>query len=312
MKTEAEAMAELHAIALKMHAEGKIKPPQTVAVVVERPLEDVFAKISELTEQRTEQFRAYLANASEQRECKRHPGQIAVLNEEASHAATDAYWSKPEQIRLIYRCPQCISVTTVDRRARKIVQSGIPADVRHATFDNFDTNRCDVKAETDFKTPADFLAKTKTFASGSLRNLFLCGTPGIGKGHLAAAVAIERLNAGESIAWIECARLFNAYHEAYANGGTEAVTVKYAAASLLVLDEICLRNLPADGEEILFAILDRRHKAGLQTLLLGNAIAEDVRKWLGSRIVDRLRSGGVAFCYGEWASMRGATGDGAF
>lgn len=82
-------------------------------------------------------------------------------------------------------------------------------------------------------------------------------------------------------------------------------------ADLLILDELCLRDLPADGEEILFTLFDSRQKTARRTLCLGNKPAQETRLWLGDRISDRLRSGGVTFCYGAWQSMRGGAGDGA-
>jgi len=232
--------------------------------------------------------------------CDSH-GTAAMLNREASRAAAEPVWT----------CPACEREKLAKRHAKRIEVAGIPADVRHATLENFGVNRPATKASDGCVSPMKFLEAAKKFEAGEVRNVGFAGTPGIGKGHLAAALAISALARGQSVAWVECARLFSVYHRSYKTDETELVTDKYAAAKLLVLDEICLRDLPADGEEILFSILDRRHKAGLQTIFLGNAPAEAIRKWLGSRIVDRLRSGGVAFCYGEWQSMRGGENDGA-
>jgi DNA replication protein DnaC len=249
---------------------------------------------------KSEEFAAMLDAEPQKKACELH-GTPAILNREASLAAAKPVWT----------CPACESERLAKRHAKRIEAAGIPADVRHATLENFSTDRAGVKTDKGFVGPEKFLAAARNFAAGQVRNVGFAGTPGIGKGHLAAALAIEALKGGKSVAWIECARLFAAYHRAYKTDETEAVTDRYASASLIVLDEICLRDLPADGEEILFGILDRRHKAGRQTIFLGNAPADAIRKWLGSRIVDRLRSGGVSFCYGEWQSMRGGENDGA-
>ena len=251
---------------------------------------------------KSEQFAAKLAAMPSERPCSVHPDRMATLNEEASYAAGNA----------VYRCPECVTTSAAAKRERRMMAAGIPSDVRHATLLNFQTSRATVKLEQGFVTPETFLQNALKFSKGEIRNLLLCGTPGIGKGHLAAALAIDAIDSGESVAWIDCASLFSAYHRAYSENRTEAVLAPYATASLLVLDEVCLRDLPADGEEILFAIFDRRHKAALPSVLLGNAIAAKARTWLGGRIVDRLRTGGVAFCYGEWQSMRGNGDDGKF
>lgn len=276
-------------------------PPPFDIVIPERCFDlAALDKLEATIRARSEAFDAMLDAQPQRKPCDVH-GTPSLINREASRAAAAPVWT----------CPACESERLAKRHAKRIEAAGIPADVRHATIENFDINRPDAKIGSGFVAPAKFVEAAIRFQAGEVRNVGFAGTPGLGKGHLAAALAIGALVNGKTAAWIECARLFNAYHRAYKDDTTESVTDKYAAAHLLVLDEICLRDLPADGEEILFGILDRRHKAGLQTIFLGNAPAEAIRKWLGSRIVDRLRSGGVAFCYGEWASMRGNEGDGA-
>lgn len=279
-----------------------LTPPPDFDIVIPERCFDLAAldKLESTIRAKSEAFEAMLDACQQQILCETHATR-AILNREASLAAAKPVWT----------CPACESERLAKRHAKRIEAAGIPADVRHACLENFQTNRVDVKRTDGCVSPEKFLEAAKRFAAGEVRNVGFAGTPGIGKGHLAAALAIDALTRGKSVAWVECARLFAAYHRAYKTDETESVLDRYATASMIVLDEICLRDLPADGEEILFAILDRRHKVGLQTIFLGNAPAEAIRKWLGSRIVDRLRSGGVAFCYGEWASMRGGEGDGA-
>ena len=210
----------------------------------------------------------------------------------------------------VYVCPTCIAKAQRERFLAKLTRLGIPADVHEATLDNFRVDRPGVN--TAYNSPQKLLEASKRFLAGEVRNLVLAGTVGIGKGHLGAALAICAIKAGKRVAWAECAKLFAEYHDAYSTRGTEKVLAPLIRADLLVLDEVCLRKLPEDGEEILFNIIDPRHKAGRQTVLLGNKPAAETRAWLGERIRDRLKSGGIAFCFGEWESMRGGECDGAF
>jgi DNA replication protein DnaC len=212
----------------------------------------------------------------------------------------------------VYVCPACTEAKRKEKRLEKLHRIGIPFDVCTATLDNFQLDRPNIKTGEGFNSPDKFLEFVKLHRCGEIRNLILAGTPGIGKGHLAAALAIEAIDAGKRVAWIECARLFASYHAAYATQTTERVVEPLITADLLVIDEICLRKLPEDGEEILFVVLDGRHKAKRQTVLLGNKTAAETRSWLGERIRDRLNSGGIKFAYGEWDSMRGNDADGAF
>lgn len=250
---------------------------------------------------KSEAFMAMLDAQPQTRKCHVETHRPANLNQEASLKAAEP----------VYTCAECEHEAYLSRMTSRIEKAGIPADVRHATLANFRPDRLGVKCGEGMVGPLKFLEKAGDFANGKLRNLVLAGSPGIGKGHLAAALCIQAIFKGQSVKWAECARLFSEYHRAYSKDATEPVIEAHARPTLLVLDEICLRDLPADGEEILFAILDRRQKAGRRTILLGNHPAVTAKAWLGARICDRLRSGGIAFCYGEWDSMRGTQQDGA-
>lgn len=209
-----------------------------------------------------------------------------------------------------YHCPACLRDKAEAQKRERYLAKGIPRDVLHATLDNF-VIATNPKNETGYTSPAKFLSNAKAFANGELRNLILAGTAGLGKGHLAAAIAKQRIDAGKRVRWTTCARLFADYHRAYKNDATQDVVTPLVRADLLVLDEVCFRDLPSDGEEILFEVIDPRSQQGKQTLILGNKPAQETREWLGERILDRLRSGKLKFCYGQWPSMRGTENDGA-
>ena len=294
-----QAQREHESRQARKHEEARLTAAAAASAsqITESKLEGLLAA----AEARSEAFRAELSAKPATCECRQHAGQTAILVEEASFSAG----------RAVYRCPLCIRDATELRKERRIIQAGIPTDVRHATFENFDARREEVKLEKGFSTPAQFAESAQELHTRQIRNLLLCGSPGIGKGHLAAAVALARLQEGSSVAWVYCQQLFHDWHVAYSNGGPEHLKAKLVGTGLLVLDEIAMRDLPADGEEILFNILDGRHKAGLQTCLLSNATIARVKQWLGDRIVDRLRSGKIAACYGEWRSMRGERSDGS-
>lgn len=282
------------------------RPPESDPLVTDDQIAaDALERQLASIQQRSEAFAQSLATGPQTQPCP-VCGHEAKLDLDACYKGTTA--------KAVYTCEYCAETKAARELGERIERAGIPSDVRGATLDNFEIDRPNVKCGKEYpthKTPTQFLAAAREFLIKGKRNLILAGTPGIGKGHIAAAIAIHFLKQGWRIAWIECAKLFRDYHRAYANDTNEAITDRLGTVRLLVIDEICLRDLPADGEEILFAILDRRHKDGLPTIFLGNKPADEIRAWLGGRITDRLRSGGVIFCYGEWESMRGRAADGA-
>lgn len=250
---------------------------------------------------RSEIFENELGSAPDTMRCFRCGHDTAVKNEDKS-------WKVG---MIAYDCAKCAEDDRQQRIGAAIERAGIPSDVRHATLANYVTDRPNVQAKAGQHTPTQFLEAAKRFCLKGDRNLVLAGSVGIGKGHLAAALAKYFIEQNWKVAWIECARLFRDYHRAYKDCSHEAIADRLGTVGLLVLDEICLRDLPADGEEILFSILDQRHKGGRPTIMLANKPAAEIKAWLGDRITDRLRSGGVSFCYGEWESMRGRPTDSA-
>lgn len=287
----------------------KPKPGTVLAAVLnEPPLTEPNGRIATDLEQklsgifkRSEQFENELKSAPDTIRCFRCGYATAVKNDEKSWKAG----------MVAYDCPDCAEDDRQQRIGAAIERAGIPTDVRHATLENYTTSRPSIQTEAGQHSPVQFLEAARRFKLKGDRNLVLAGSVGIGKGHLAAALAKFFIEQHWKVAWIECARLFRDYHRAYKDGTHEAIADRLGTVGLLVLDEICLRDLPADGEEILFSILDQRHKGGRPTILLANKPAAEIKAWLGDRITDRLRSGGVSFCYGEWESMRGRPTDSA-
>lgn len=256
-------------------------------------------KLQESNEARLVAFEKRMDAEPQSLPCGWHGAGQRVLNREAS----------VRQGKAVYLCRACAVEQKQLRCTDPVAAAGVPMDVRHATLENFSLHRHEVRQGRGFHSPAHFLKAAREFDAGHVRNLFLCGAPGLGKGHLGAALAKLTLQRGKSVLWVECPHYFRICHQAYEKGDLDAVIDRYIAASLLVLDEVCMRSLPADGEELLFNLIDGRHKAGRRTLLLGNMGAEATRQWLGDRVNDRLRSGGVHFCYGEWSSSRGTQTD---
>lgn len=275
------------------------RPPEDETLVANDRLADAaMERMLKRIEERSTQFLAELENAPRHKECPACNGVQALSLEDSK-----------ERMTHVYHCATCSDRKNQREIGERIERAGIPDDVRHATLDNFKVDRSNVSPK--YQSPKTFVSAARAFLAAEKRNAILAGTPGIGKGHLAAAVAIEFIRQGKRVAWIECSRLFKSYHKAYQTNSTDYIIDTLGEVDLLVLDEVCLRELPADGEEILFGVLDRRHKKALQTLLLANKTADEIKAWLGGRVSDRLRSGGLAFCYGEWDSMRGGEFDGS-
>lgn len=274
-------------------------PSQPAASEADQRTQEIFAR----WEDNRRSWAALIQAQPPVRPCEKHPGTQATLNPDLSSAQA-----------FIYDCPLCQREEQERQLSKRIADgmanSGIPHSVRHASLENFITDRSSVNPRLHH--PSVFLLAAVRLAVGEIRNTFFCGPPGIGKSHLGAALARLKIKAGLTVAWTTCPDLFRAYHRSYeGHYSPEDVENYFISRGLLVLDEVCLDSLPKDGERILYKILDRRHDEGLPSILLSNQGAAAVNAWLGGRIMDRLRSGGLSLCYGEWDSLRGTEFDGA-
>ena len=265
-------------------------------------LATILDRLSAAQHRRTEWITAQIDALPASKPCPAHPAITATLDTTATRQRLS---EDGTTAAALYTCPQCIQDARAHRFLHQQTTAGIPRDVQHATLANFDLNRPPLPGGRSPHTPREFLEAAHAVLTRAARNLILGGTPGIGKGHLAAAIANQRLREGYGVKWDRLHNVFIAYHSAYAHDRTAAVIRHYVSAHLLILDEVGLQPLPADGEAILWEIIDGRHQKQRQTILLTNLDGPGFQRTVGNRITDRLREGKRHALYGTWQSSRG-------
>jgi DNA replication protein DnaC len=137
-------------------------------------------------------------------------------------------------------------------------------------------------------------------------SMLFIGRPGTGKSHLACAIARNVMRLGDRALYTTVSAFTRAVRETY-NGGkrTESqVLESYASPALLVLDEIGATAGSDHERQMLFELVNQRYEARRPTLLVSNLNADEVRLFLGERIMDRLRDGGGKLLRCDWESFR--------
>ena len=258
-------------------------------------------------------FFDYLDSQPTSRPCVAHPHHTAVLNREKSINDWHHQTNKPlHKWSPVYICGECVQAAREAAFRQVQINAGLPLDVLHATLTNFETDRPDI--DSRYVSPAQFVAFAQAFAERRISTLILGGGVGIGKGHLVAALANQRLKLGHGVKFLRAQALFDAVHRSY---GAKAFPTKAqivdecSDVALLILDEVALKDLPADGEDILFPILDARHQRHKQVLMTTNQPYAALKPWFGERCWDRLndhRHQAPVYLYGQWRSMRGDAG----
>lgn len=210
---------------------------------------------------------AWMATQPQQQPCSKHPDQMASLVDARKR---DDGWQP------IYApCVKCELETKEQDRRERLRFCGAPADLLHATVDNWVPPR---GCEHYPKTIADFARTARGF-------LILTGTNGNGKTHL--AVAAMRLVRGAI--FVKQREMLRALRRTYdpPPQARDPIPVCQKAAWLM-LDELVIPE-SKDEAQMLDAVIDYRYCELLPTIVTTNLSWNTLRDGLGERLADRLR-----------------------
>ena len=94
------------------------------------------------------------------------------------------------------------------------------------------------------------------------RNVLICGQTGVGKSHLAQALAHEAARQGFDILFASAHQMLQSLHAGRADGTAERRLASYLKPHLLVLDDFGLKPLPPSGPVDLYDVVDGRYERG--------------------------------------------------
>jgi DNA replication protein DnaC len=148
-------------------------------------------------------------------------------------------------------------------------------------------------AITAMKTLADFdwsfnpkLPKTKIVELASARfvethsGVLLIGPPGVGKSHIATAIAIGAIRAGRRALVRSTFDLAADFAEADATGARRELVQQLTRVDLLVLEDFGMKKLASTAAEDLLEVFVRRHETA-STLITTNRPTQDWGVFLG-------------------------------
>jgi len=94
------------------------------------------------------------------------------------------------------------------------------------------------------------------------QNVLICGPTGVGKSHMAQALAHEACVQGFSVLFVQTHRMLQNIHGGRADGTRDRRLFNYLRPDLLVLDDFGLRPLQSPGPEDLYDVIDGRYESG--------------------------------------------------
>ena len=110
------------------------------------------------------------------------------------------------------------------------------------------------------------------------------GSPGLGKSHIAKALALLAVQRGYTVFYREAHALVDDIHQARELGELRKYRATIKAADLVVIDDLFLRKLPPNaGDELADLIMSRYEKSS--TLITSNRDIDDWAKLLGDAVI---------------------------
>lgn len=188
---------------------------------------------------------------------------------------------------------------------RKLGRACIPPRFAVKTFDDY---------QADTKEQQRALRMCKDYADNfeeyrkAGTSILLLGDVGTGKTHLAASIANQVVRETRFTAVYTAAssivrhvkRTFDRDFE-LSEGQVYAL---YSEMDLLVIDEVGVQNATEFELTVMFEVVNSRYEEMMPTLVISNRSIEDLPRYLGDRVVDRLREGGGKMVPFDWKSKR--------
>ncbi len=119
--------------------------------------------------------------------------------------------------------------------------------------------------------------------------LLLLGGNGCGKTHLAAAIARDRIEAGDSVAMVNVPDLLDELRASFAPDATQSYDRLFGRlleVDLLVLDDLGAQKSSQWAEEKLYQLLNHRHLSRSHTVVTANMKVRDFEPRIRSRLAD--------------------------
>ncbi len=195
----------------------------------------------------------------------------------------------------------CIKRATA-RRA--YYTSGLGKALDGQTFESFDMRYYGGKTKSGFSVNELMQnvfeyckSYAESFKTGS-DSLLMIGGAGLGKTHLATAIARVVIDKGHSVVYESAQNVVNSYEAEHFGRSTNADTGRYTDCELLIIDDLGTEFVTPFSVSVFFNLLNHRIINGLPTIVTTNLKLSEIETNYKERIYSRLLGDytTLAFC----------------
>jgi DNA replication protein DnaC len=175
------------------------------------------------------------------------------------------------------------------------LQDDLGSELSMCRFETFDLRRA---ADEESQASLAFaLDAARRFLTDPRQWLYFYGAPGVGKSHLAAAIALAWVDSGLGrVAYASVPKLLRFLRAGYSDGSADDRLTALQLVELLILDDLGTEyHKPGEGssygstDSLLFELIADRYSYGRATIITSNVSIDEIDTRIGSRIKGKAR-----------------------
>lgn len=192
------------------------------------------------------------------------------------------------------------------QRILKYINSGIPKRFLKASFTNYNL-AVSQKAVSNLNAVKGYAENfDQVLDLGAC--FTMCGKPGTGKSHLAAALTKALVDLGRPVIFTSMYRMLSrvkaTYDKINRRETEETVIENLTSCDLLIVDEVGIQLSTDKDMSLFFQIVNGRYDRVLPTVLIANLERDELKNFIGERCYDRFQENkGVTLAF-DWESYR--------